>query len=176
MDFSQINWTPKLISEIGTITFSTLIAYGLLDQGITIWKQRSGRSVYTPLFVFLAGTRISAMLYGFADNSIPLIYNGIVTGLAMIPMFTGLWKYKGFSRFEKALCYITTVLNIVSWLTPYEAEIFLFFSLALMGFAFKQPWEIHKERSSGVVRLQLLIVTFFNSGFWLVYGYWPRTC
>ena len=171
MDLSQINWTPEFISSVGTIVFSTLIAWGLLIQGIAIWKHRSGRSIYTPLFIFLTGTRVSAMFYGFAADSVPLIYNGIVTFFATVPIFTGLWKYKGFSRFEQYICCFTIMLTMASWLTNYESQIFLLFSLILLGFAFKQPWEIYKERSSGVVKLELLIVTFFNSGFWMAYGF-----
>jgi len=171
LDLGQIEWTPELISSIGTIFFSTLIAWGLVIQGVAIWKHRSGRSVYTPLFIFLTGTRIAALLYGISADSIPLIYNGIVTFFATMPMLIGLWKYKGFSRFEKLISWITITLNLVAWLSPYESQIFLLFSLVLLGFAFKQPWEIYKERSSGVVKLELLIVTFFNSGFWLAYGF-----
>lgn len=170
MEFENWGWNAITISFIATMVMAAFTAWGLFYQLIAVWKNKSGLSVSVVWFSFGLGLYGVFALYGIELNSWALMLSGVSRGLLHLPILIGLWKFKGFSSFEKVLTVGVIASLVITGILPHRAWIFFVFSMVALVFVAAWPWEIYRNKDSGVVELKLICVYLANSVFWIIYG------
>ncbi len=173
IEFQSWGYNAATIGFIGTAMFTILEIWGLWQQNKTIWKnpEKRGASVSIPWFsCFATGMTVSA-IYGVSINSVALIFTGVSLGLMHIPILIGLWKFKGYSRFEKILCLL--FLGVITAMAYTSAKNWFMLIVSFGGavFSLAQPYEIWKKKDAGVVEIKLLIVYLLGTFFWIIYSF-----
>lgn len=159
------------ISAIATAIFALVTVWGLSKQNKLIWKNKSGESIAVPWFICAAFNFYSMLIYGLVTASGALIFNGFLAGLFYIPVLIGLRKFKGFSQKDNVIFFTFALALLVMIFLPIKGEMYLFFSLSTTATLAMQPWEIRKQKSSGVVDIRLILIYFIATSFWAVYSY-----
>lgn len=170
MELQQWGWNPITIGFVGTLVFIFVRAWGYWYQTKKIWTERSGQSVSVTAFIYMAGANCCGLTYGIAIDSFALIINGLMTLLLLLPILSGLWKFKGFDRKEWMLCVFLLGAVVALVLSPFKDVIFLASMLGMIASAWLIPWEIFRNRDAGVVEIRMLFAGFMNASFWLVYA------
>ena len=171
MELQNLGWNAASVGFVGTLVFTVVEAWGLLQQNKAIWRSRSGRSVSVTWFSYFAALSFAYGVYALTIGSIALVFNGFVLALFHAPIIVGLWKFKGFSRVEKFLgaCFLAAMA--VTILTPAKDWFVLLFSFGSIVSYLAQPLEIWRRKSSGVVEIRLLAVYFVSTSFWVLYAF-----
>ncbi len=171
MEFQDFGWNVMTVSFLGTVIFSLVRAWGYWLQTRTIWIQRSGLSVPVTNYTYMTIGAAAVAVYGVRIGSWALIINGLLTILFRVPILIGLWKFKGFGRWEKlaSLGFMAALAGLI--LIPVKAEMLLAFSVGGILVAVLQPYEIWRNRDAGAVEIRLLFVGLANSTFWIAYGF-----
>jgi len=170
MELQYLGWNILTLGFIGTLVLTILEGYGSWVQSRAIWLNRSGQSVSITVFTFLLFEFIVTFTYGVSINSIALIFNGLLV-VMQIPIVLGLWKFKGFNKKEKALSLALCLVCIVMIFSSAKDWFFLLFSLGSIAFFLPQPWEIWKNKDSGVVEIKMIAAYFISALFWTLYAY-----
>lgn len=158
------------ISAVATAIFTLVTVWGLFKQNKLIWSSKSGQSIAVPWFICAALNFYSMFIYGFVTNSGALMFNGFLAGLFHIPVLIGLRKFKGFSHKDNAMLFIFALALLAMIFLPIKGGMYLFFSLSATVTLAMQPWEIWKQKSSGVVDIRLILIYFIATSFWAVYS------
>jgi len=171
VELNHLGWNALTIGFIGTLIFSFAEGWGVWQQNKAIWKNKSGESVSVIWFTYFTALFGIVFIYGLSTKSIALAFNGFLLTPLYIPLVVGLWKFKGFTKVEKicSACFLAAVIACV--LVPYKDWFFLIFTVGNIFFSFTQPYEIWKNKSSGVVEIKLLVVFLASTIFWVTYAY-----
>lgn len=159
------------VSAIATAIFALATVWGLFKQNKLIWGSKSGESIAVPWFICAAFNFYSMFIYGLVTSSGALIFNGFLAGIFYAPILTGLGKFKGFSRQDKIIFSTFTLALLTMIFLPIKGSMYLFFSLATTVALAMQPWEIWKQKSSGIVDIRLILIYFIATSFWAIYSY-----
>ena len=171
MELSQFGWNALTIGFLGTVLFTFVEAWGVWQQKRAIWENQSGESVSVIWFSYFAALMAVMLIYGITIKSITLILNGLLLAILHVPILVGLWRFKGYTRTEKAMtaCFLAAIAAMA--IVPFKDWFFLLFTAGNVLFSLGQPYEIWKNKNSGVVEIKLLAVYLVSSLFWLIYAY-----
>ncbi len=164
-------WNAETIGIWGCNLFTIVEGFGLASQIRTVWQKRSGESVSVGMMLFLSTLCASAIIYGRTFHRPPIVFNGIVLGIGFLVLLFGLWKFKGYERWERwfGLSLLASVA-LMLFTGHYDRWYFLYSAGSAVALTL-QPWEIWRKRSAGVVDIRLLALFFFSNTFWVIYGY-----
>lgn len=170
VEFENFGWAVA-ISFCGTTFFALYGAWGLIDQIKKLWAPpQSGEAVSVKWFSVYLFVFLSNLVYGTSQHSLALI----IHSFCRVPFYPiilfGLWKFKGFTRTEWTILAALSPVLLSMVFLPYKAAFFVGFSCLGVAAALYQPWEIWREKSSGVVSLKLLAAYTTTTIFWFIYG------
>jgi len=167
------NWGLNAITigSLGTIFFTFILWWGFWKQNHKIWKERSGESVSVIWFSYGLFSLIAFFFYGVHIQGISVIFNGIFLALISIPIVFGLWKYKEFTKTEKVLFFLFALMALAMAILPWKDQVFIIVSAGAIYALSMQVWELWDTKKTGVVEIRLLVISFFSSIFWVIYGF-----
>lgn len=171
VEWQNWGWNATTASFIGTVALSVLCGWGVWRQNEAVWRSKSGESVSVPLFSYLCGNFFIFLCYGVLAKSVAMVVNGLQAVL-YLSVVVGLWKYKGFTDREKALCilFASLIVTMVS-IPPGWRDSFL--ALVFAGGLFviaDQPRQIWRNKNAGNVDIHFLVVFAVSAAFWTAYG------
>ena len=176
VEIQEIGFNFMTVSAAAIVVFTIGEAWGLLKQGIAIWRKRSGLAVSNILFIYLMFMFAALVVYGLSLNAAVVVGNGLLSALCW-PILIGLWKFKGFSLWDKiifATCFFIIIGLII---LPHKKIIFFLFMLGSVLALLLQGWEMWKQKSNGVVEIKTVLVYFISTLFWIIYSLvikdWP---
>lgn len=170
MELQQLGLNAVTVGALGVIFFAFVQAWGLWQQKKTIWKNQSGQSISVTWLSYFTCLDVVVFIYGWSINSIAMMVNGGLIFLYVLIMI-GLWKFKGFSKLEKFLGICLLIVIVVTIFIPAKDWMFLIVSFGSILSLIMQPYEIWKNKNSGVVEIKLIIVYLISTTFWIIYGY-----
>lgn len=171
MELAHFGLNVVTVSFLATVFFSLLTAWGFGCQARTVWDERSAQSLSTPAFLYTTFVRAPIVIYGLSIGSLALIINGVIPFLALLPIVIGIGKFQGFKRRDWLLVGALTIAVVVTAVVPCKSAVVMPWMIVSIAFAALQPWEMWQRRSAGVVDLRMLVVSFINSSFWLIYAF-----
>ncbi len=172
MELEYLGWNMLTLSFLATLFFSLLGGWGLFHQNQKIWKNQSGEAVPSIWYICSLGLFCSSVSYGITIQSIALVFSGVLRGFLHIPILIGLWKFKGFSVFEKRLSFFLFLVVLVMLALPWKGVFFVGCCFATIIPTATQPLEIWRKKSIGVVSLPVIATAFASSFFWVIYGHY----
>ena len=158
------------VSATMIILFTFTETWGLLKQNGRIWRERSGCSVSTETNIFVFFFTIICGIFSLHIWSISVLFNSLVTGVALVPLVWGLIRFKGLTPRAAILGAGLTLLVIIEILTPYWGFIY---TVGAVGFWYaygSQLWELWKEQKTGVLDIRLLSVLVISGIGWTTYS------
>lgn len=173
VEFQNWGWNTLTISFIATVVVTLVETWGIYQQAKTIWKnpEKRGESVSTGLFTYLTAMFTVSAIYGAYKNTLAMLFTGIILGALHIPIIVGLWKFKGFAQWEKLLGLLSIGVVIGAFFTT-DLDIYLLtINVGTAFFLLLQPYEIWKNKNSGVVEIRLLLVYLIGTFFWVIYSF-----
>jgi len=171
MELKNFGWNVVTIGFCGTIFFTLLAAWGLWQQAKKIWQNRSGQSVSVFWFSYNIFLFSANIVYGSSIRSLALIFNGALLSLMYFPVVIGLAKYKGFKPIQKWLFVLYFGLIILMIILPIKSQLYLLFSFVNIIALITQPWEIMRNKNSGMVEVKLILVYLASTLFWVAYAF-----
>ena len=171
MELENFGWNVVTIGFCGTIFFTLLAAWGLWQQAKKIWLNKSGQSVSVFWFSYNIFLFSANVVYGYSIKSLALIFNGALLSLMYLPVVIGLAKFKGFRPFQKWLFVLYLGLIILMVIVPIKSQMYLLFSIVNIIALITQPWEIMKNKNSGMVEVRLIVVYLASTMFWVAYAF-----
>ena len=171
MELKNFGWNAVTIGFGGTIFFTLLAAWGLWQQAKKIWLNKSGQSVSVFWFSYNIFLFSANIVYGYSINSLALVFNGTLLSLMHFPVLIGLAKFKGFKSIQKGLFILYLGLIILMVILPIKSQMYLLFSFVNIIALITQPWEIMKNKNSGMVEIKLIAVYLASTLFWVVYAF-----
>ncbi|MCR4280539.1 MAG: hypothetical protein NUV82_03895 [Candidatus Komeilibacteria bacterium] len=169
MEIIHFDWNSLTFSFLVTLAFSIAGTFGLWDQTKKILLHKSGRSVANIVFISGFFLYIASGIYGFQIQSMALELSSVIRGPWHIPIVIGLFKYKGFTKWEKNTCYILAGLCILLFLTQWDLLFLLVTGVVVLPAAL-QPYGMWKEKKRGVVSVGLFSIYAISAAFWTVYA------
>ncbi|MDD5738493.1 MAG: hypothetical protein PHY72_00995 [Candidatus Pacebacteria bacterium] len=171
LEWFQIN--SEEIASWGIVIFAFIGAGPLVLQTVLVWlkKEEKGKSVSVIWFSYMFFLSVITIIYAYNIGSTPIKVNGIVRTLAHIPLILGLWKRKGFSKTEKIVFILLFLFTIFAYFYPKKGIIFLIVSVGMALVTLRQPYEIYRNKSIGLVRVEIIILYIFGNAFWIFYAF-----
>jgi len=170
IELQNFGWNILTVSFIATLCFSFWAAWGLYDQVTKIWKNRSGKPASNVWFIYMSGLFAVGAVYGVSIGSIAVTFSCIARGPLHIPILIGLHRFKGFTRLEWVLLFSLMCVVLVMIFLPMKGWFFLAISIIGLIPTLKLPWEIWREKTSGVVSIKLISVYNASTTFWIIYA------
>ena len=133
MELEHFGWNVLTFGFIGALVFAFVEAWGLWEQNKEVWRQRSGQSLSVTWVIYGAFLMVSGALYGTSTGSIALVAAGTLVGLMHIPVLIGLYKFKGYTRWNHALLLFLFVALWFMRESPHKDWFFLAFSFGSVG-------------------------------------------
>ncbi len=169
-EWQNWGWNALTIGSLGTIVFTFVQGWGLWKQKQAIWNAESGESVSVSWFSYFTFFFIAFLFYGIHIASVAVIMNGLLA-ILHVPILVGLWRFKGFTRYEKIQLVPFAGMVPAMALLPWKDELFLIFSFGTLYSLGTQPWELWKTKKTGVVEIRLVGVYFLATFFWVIYSF-----
>ena len=171
MEIARFGLNAVTVSFVGTIVFSVIMSWGFWRQARAIWRERSGRSLSAPSFLYATFVRIPILVYGLSIGSLALLVNGTVPFFPLLLIVLGLRKYKGFGRREWLLVAALSAAVALTAVLPDKGAVFMSWMFGSVAFNALQPLEMWRRRSAGVVEIRMLLMGLASNTFWLVYAF-----
>lgn len=171
MELQTLGWNVLTFGFIGTLVFALVEAWGLWKQNKEIWRQKSGQSLSVTWVMYGAFLLMAGALYGTSIGSIALMAAGTLIGLMHLPVLVGLYKFKGYTRWNHALL---ISLFVALWFmreSPHQDWFFLAFSFGSIASSVMQPYEIWRNKDAGVVAIQFVLAFLASTVFWVIYAF-----
>lgn len=174
IEIEQFGLNAITITFIISASVAFLEAWGLWQQNMTLWcyPEKKGQSLSVCWFCYIAAAFVISAFYGLSKKSLNLTFCGALLAILHIPILVGLWKIKGFKKAEKifALFLFLLVLATAIPSTVLRSFMFLAFSIPTAIVLATQPYEIWKNKNSGVVEINLLRTYFLGGLTWVGYS------
>lgn len=171
-EFVEIqNWgfNALVISSIITMLLTVFQGYGFIKQNQKIWKTKSAKSLSAPLFFLFFFYFIAFSFYGWHQNSLAMIFNGLLF-LPCIPIVAGVIKFKRLNWID--ICALILTAAIVPIMVMIKQKDVFLFALLMINLATlaTQPLAMIKNQSCGVVEKKFVIVFLATSAIWFIYS------
>lgn len=169
VEFREWGINILTLSSIATIILTVFQGYGLMSQNQQIWKMKSAESISELYFSFNLFYFSSFVIYGISQNSLAMIFNGLL-GIIYIPIIVGILKFKKIPKNKKISMALMAIM--VPAMAIFENKN-LFISILLIGILlllFRQLAEIAILRNRGALSLKFILVFLATTVFWLIYA------
>ncbi len=171
IEWRSWGWNPVTLTFLLTILFTLIDGWGYKKQGETIWKNRSAESVSAITFFYEAFLCYSYAIYAVFVGSMAILFNGLILGYSIIPIFHGMFKFKRLRKGEKICCALFSLMIPAMFFLPWKGEMFFVFMLAGLTALVAQPLEIWRNKNAGDVDIRSMIVFTLGVFFWASYGF-----
>lgn len=171
VEFQNWGMNGITIGAVGTIIFTLLESWGLWKQNKMIWKFQSGQSISIVYFAYAGGVFAAVLTYGVAEHSLAMIINGFFLTALHLPILIGLWKFEGFSTWDKHITIGIVAYIVFMSLVSFKDILFMIFSFGNILFTCTQPWKIWQEKNAGAVEVKLFATYLVSTAFWIIYAY-----
>lgn len=160
------------ISAFATIFFSLVKGYGITQQGVKIWRKKSGKNLSPIFFFYNFFYFLIFLFYGIEEKSLAITSNGLLS-FFYLPVLFGLKKYRGFSKKELVLVIIMSLVIPLSFLFNKNQIIFIFSIVAIVAF-FSQFREIWLTKDFGALSVSYLKTFLVATIFWGIYYFFTK--
>jgi len=158
------------ISFIATAVFTVLEGWGFLMQNRSIWRNKSGESISVSLFIYFGCLFMTVILYGYYIRSMAAIFNGML-GFLHLPILFGLWKYKGFTKLEKAASCLFPLMIPAMIFLPWKDLLMISLLFGTIIPLVMQLYEMWRAKSAGVLNARFVAILIISTAFWVVYAF-----
>lgn len=179
-EVEQFGFNSTTNGFIGTTITTTMYAVAIKWQRDTVRLEKSGQSVPSGFILYFTVMFFASFVYGFYLRSLAQIYLGVATVPLQIHLIFLLFKYKrgGFKKSDIAMSIAALVATAAIVTFPEHREP-IFMSI-LLGATFprlQMPFELIREKATGVLEVGVIFTSWITSLWWLVYGWgvmdWP---
>jgi len=170
IEIQQFGWNLVTFGFLGAITMSFLGFWGVFEQGRTIWRTKSGKSVSVTLFAFDSLRFSAGCIYGLTIGSLALTIVGFRVLLQLFVLI-GLWRYKGYRSWETLLCLAFAGALIADIVLPHKGVMYFAIAMLAIGAMIPQIIEMLMNRSRGAVDKRFLWSTLIGVTFWTAYSF-----
>lgn len=167
VEYQNFGLNALTISAIATIIFSFIKGYGVIAQGIEIWKHESGENISPIFFCYNFFYFLLFLTYGIEEKSIAIICSGSLC-LLYLPIILGLKKYRGFYKKELYFIAFMSLIIPASFFFDKSQLIFIFSAAAAVAI-FSQAKEVLKEKKFGALSVRYLQTFLAATIFWGIY-------
>ena len=171
VEYQQWGWNAVCIGSIGTVVFTFIEGWGLWKQNQTIWRGLSGTSVSVSWLSYSLFSVAAFFFYGMHTRSIAVLFHGAFLTVVYIPVVLGLWRYKGFSPWERVQFFLFALMVPAMALLPWKKATFLVISVGAVYSLATEPFELWKTRLPGVVDGRFLVACIASTTFWIIYAF-----
>jgi len=182
MELEQFAWNAQTISFIGALATSVIGFCGVIIQYRKIKKASRAKSVNVTMLSYGSLFFAAGAVYGLFIQSWALVFAGLRTILQLM-VLGRVWRHKGFTRTETALCVVWLLVLIALIAAPdvrldlcgtehgLREWIYLAITSGTIISFIPQPVEMIRERDSGEFSLMFLLSAWIGIGFWTVYSF-----
>ncbi len=171
VEYQNWGWNAVVVGSFGAIIFTFIEGWGLWKQNQAIWRGKSGESVSVSWFSYFLFALAAFFFYGIHIHGIAAMFNGVALTLVHIPILLGLWKYKGFAKWEKVQFFCLALMVPAMAFLPWKNEVFTIVSVGIIYSLATQPLELWKTKKTGAVEIKLLVVYTLSTAFWVIYAF-----
>lgn len=167
IEYQNFGFNALTIAAGATIIFSLIKGYGIISQGLKIWKNKSGENVSAIFFFYNFFFFLLFLNYGIEEKSLAITVSGALS-ILYLPILFGLKKYRGFSKKEIYFAILMSFIFLLSFLFDKSHMILVFSIIATMAI-FSQIKEIWKEKKFGAFSVRYLQTFLAATLFWGIY-------
>lgn len=169
MEYRAWGFNALTISFIATLGFSIFQGWGVWNQNQGVWREKSGKSVDTPMMLYSLFFFMTYHIYGWQIGSLSIIFNGLL-GFLFIPLAIGLWKFDGFTKNDKVYLLISFSLLILIFMVK-ERDLVVTVAMFMVNvFLYRQVRETYRY-GRGVLSGTFILSFLTSTVFWVVYGF-----
>jgi len=158
------------ISFIATAVFTILEGWGFWMQNLSIWRNKSGKSISVSLFIYFGCLFITVIAYGYYIKSIAAIFNGML-GFLHLPILFGLWKYKGFTKLETGASCVFPLMGPAMIFLPWKDLMMISLLFGTIVPLLMQLYEMWRAKSAGVINARFIGILIISTAFWVIYAF-----
>jgi uncharacterized protein with PQ loop repeat len=152
------------------IGFGVLATLALGKQTRTIFDKRSGSGVSVTLYLYNIGFLAAAVIYGVRYQSFNLVLSCLVALLLSSLIIVGLFRYKAWTRIECAAIPLVSFMPL-SMLYGWQMDVlYAAFSIGSSVALALQPWELWKQKTTGALDVEPLLVFLASNTVWSAYA------
>ena len=176
VELQNFGFNMLTLTFLATLIFTVSQGIALIRQNKTIVKNRSGHSVNFIFFSYYGFSAIAVIIYGLGKNSLALTINGFL-GFIALAIIVNLLRFKPISLKEKIVGLGSAIVLPLIIFVPQRDLLFLIFGSIIGLTLLVQILEIWRNKSSGSVHPDQIIVSVISAVFWLIYAIildiWP---
>ena len=176
VELQNFGFNMLTLTFLATLIFTVSQGIALIRQNKTIVKNRSGHSVNFIFFSYYGFSAIAVIIYGLGKNSLALTINGFL-GFIALAIIVNLLRFKPISLKEKIVGLGSAIVLPLIIFVPQRDLLFLIFGSIIGLTLLAQILEIWRNKSSGSVHPDQIIVSVISGVFWLIYAIildiWP---
>lgn len=170
VELKHFGWNALTLSFLATTFFALLGGWSLVKQLRAVHRERSGQSLSVVWLAFFAASMAAGLPYGLEKQSLAMILHFALRMPQMVCLLIVLRRHRPFTGPENLL-FLGLALGL-AWMSVSDnrAPFFAFFTGAGVVGLMAQPREIWRQKSVGVVTIDILLVGLVAALFWLVYA------
>ncbi len=176
VELQNFGFNMLTLTFLATLIFTISQGIALIRQNKMIVKNRSGESVNFIFFSYYGFSALAVIIYGLGKNSLALTINGFL-GFIALAIIVNLLRFKPISLKEKIVGLGSAIVLPLIIFVPQRDLLFLIFGSIIGLTLLAQILEIWRNKSSGSVHPDQIIVSVISGVFWLIYAIildiWP---
>ncbi len=171
VEYEKFGKNLDTFSAVMTALLTFAQARVLLRQNKSIWVKKSAESMSAGLFSYMGFSSFTYLLFGYYQNKLAVMFNGLFLGLLYIPIVIGVIKYNRSEKFEYKLIGIFSLMLPAMIIVPWkEKEHFFIATIVCTAFVVMgQANKIKERKSTGDLDPGLIKVSLLVHFFWSIY-------
>jgi len=170
-EYRNIGLNLATLGSLGAIACTCAQAWGIIRQMKAINSEESGESMPFGLFSYLVFFLAALAVYGMYLNSVTIVFAGSLLAVLYLGVLVSLSFYREVSLRELAMVALSVLMVPAMIVLPDKQSLYLAFSVGSVFLSLRQPWEIWRNRSTGVVRLSYLLPFLLSGVFWTIFSH-----
>jgi uncharacterized protein with PQ loop repeat len=170
-EYRNIGLNLVTLGALGALVCTCAQAWGMMRQMKAIHREQSGESIPFCLISYLVFFLAALAVYGMYLNSVTIVFAGAVLAALNLGILVRLSFYKEVSPREIAIVAVSVLMVPAMILFPQKKAMYLAFSAGSVFLSTRQPLQIWRNRSAGVVRLSYLMSFLISGVFWTIFSH-----